>query len=137
MQFFTWSGAPALRRWGCGTAVGVGAQVLTALVLVLAVQLVDGDVQVAVGGDGHGVGPQRPRVVHQRLDGAVGQPAQDGVVLEGGDVDPSGVIGLQAVGAGALVASSTTVAATASSSSERSSRASTDTLYRDRDISGA
>jgi hypothetical protein len=72
----------------------------------LPVELVGGEVEVAVLRHGEGVGPEDAGVVGEGLVGPVGQPAQDGVVLVVAQVEPALVVGLQPVGGASLVAPS-------------------------------
>ena len=74
------------------------AQVLPLVIPRLAVELIGGEVEVAVAGHRQRVRPEHARVVHQRLELAVGPAAEDRVVLVVRRVDPPLVVRLQAVG---------------------------------------
>ncbi len=81
--------------------VGLLAEVAAIVEDSLALELVRGDVEVAVVGEAEGVGPEQGGVVGQQLEAAVGGDDVDGVALVVAGVDVAGGVGLEAVG-GAL-----------------------------------
>ncbi|MEJ7706932.1 MAG: hypothetical protein WKF82_06370 [Nocardioidaceae bacterium] len=69
----------------------------------MAVELVAGDVKVAVRRDRHGVRPPETRVVGERFPGTVGPTTEDSVLLASGHVEVRVGISLQTVGHTAFV----------------------------------
>ena len=78
--------------------VGLDAEVVAVVHGGLPVELVGGDVEVAVAGEAHGVGPKEAGVVGEGFgDAGGGVPAVDGVGDGVGHVDVAGAVGLEAV----------------------------------------
>jgi hypothetical protein len=80
--------------------VGFLALVFAVVEVGLAVELVGGDVEVAVVGEAEGVGPEECGVVGDGLDEAVGGDLLDGVAVVVGGVDVAVGVLLEAVGGG-------------------------------------
>jgi hypothetical protein len=88
---------------GAKDYAGFLAQVLAAIEACLPVQLLRGEVQVAVRADRKSVGPQYARIMHQVTPAPVRPEAVDDVVFIVTDVDVTSSIGLQPI-RGAFVA---------------------------------
>ena len=63
----------------------------------LAMELIGGDVEVAVGCDGEGVGPEEAWIVGDRLPEPVGTSSKNGIVLVVRRVDVAIGIGLETI----------------------------------------
>ncbi len=79
--------------------VGLNAEVHPVVHGGLAVELVGGDVEVAVVGEAHGIGPEETGVVDEGFgEAGFGAPAVDGVGAGISHVDVALGVGLEAVG---------------------------------------